>query len=169
MPFCPLCGSEFRAGFSECNTCQVPLVAKLSPAMSGGDDFEEDEMDAIDIELKLLTGTTSSSQASIVRRLLDEAGIPSIVQGGHGDEIGSGEPYQIFVDENWYDDARASIEAYMSPGLVTGQIEGDLQRLEKELVSLERGHSHLKPQLGAVKSSLQQLQKELEQLNRELD
>lgn len=163
MPFCPSCGSEFRSGFSECNTCHVPLVARLNNVTS-----DEEDVD-MEIELKPLTRTTSTSQATIIRRLLDEAGIPSLVQGGHGDDIGSGEPYQIFVDENWYDDARASIEAYLSPGLVTGQIEGDLQRLEKELVNLERGHSHLKPQLGAVKASLQQLQKELELLNRELD
>lgn len=26
MPWCPKCGAEFRPGFTECNTCHIPLI-----------------------------------------------------------------------------------------------------------------------------------------------
>ena len=26
MPWCPKCGAEFRPGFTECNTCHIPLM-----------------------------------------------------------------------------------------------------------------------------------------------
>lgn len=26
MPWCPKCGAEFRSGFTECNTCHIPLI-----------------------------------------------------------------------------------------------------------------------------------------------
>lgn len=26
MPWCPKCGAEFRAGFTVCNTCRLPLI-----------------------------------------------------------------------------------------------------------------------------------------------
>ena len=29
MPWCPKCKAEFREGFTECSTCQVPLVDSL--------------------------------------------------------------------------------------------------------------------------------------------
>ena len=29
--FCPVCGSEYRKGFTECNDCQIPLVDTLPP------------------------------------------------------------------------------------------------------------------------------------------
>ncbi len=32
MPVCPSCASEFREGFTECNSCQIPLV---DPSMLG--------------------------------------------------------------------------------------------------------------------------------------
>ena len=166
MPFCPMCGSEFRSGFSECNTCHVPLVASLN-GTNREVEFVED--DPVDLEIKLLLSISSTSQASFVRRLLDESGIPSVIQGGHGDEIRTGEPYRIYVDEAWYDAGREAIESFSAPGLVTGQIEGDLARLEKELGPLEKAHPKLKPQLAAVRLSLQQLQNDLTKLNEELE
>ena len=29
MPWCPKCKAEYREGFTECSTCQVPLVDTL--------------------------------------------------------------------------------------------------------------------------------------------
>ena len=29
MPWCPKCKAEYREGFTECNTCHVPLVDEL--------------------------------------------------------------------------------------------------------------------------------------------
>ncbi len=40
MPFCPNCGAEFRAGFTECNTCQVQLVEE----QDGGLELNEENV-----------------------------------------------------------------------------------------------------------------------------
>ena len=168
MPFCPSCGSEFRSGFIECNSCHVPLVASLNAETNGADEvyFEEDDSES---ELQLLLTLTSNSQATFVRRLLDDAGVPSVLHGGHGDELRSGEPYRILVDEDYFEAAQETIESFRSPSLVTGQIEGDLQRLQQELQRLEREAAHARPQLHAVRASMEKLQSDLNALNRELE
>jgi hypothetical protein len=170
MPYCPSCGAEFRAGFTECNSCRVPLVASLNaePAAAvSAEPYEED--DASEGVLQLLVTLTSASQATYVRRLLDDAGVPSVMLGGHGDDIRGGEPYRLFVDEDYFEAAQETIESFRSPTLVTGQIEGDLTRLQQELSRMEKENDHLRPQLHAVRASMEQLQRDLHALNRELD
>lgn len=165
MPICPSCGSGFRAGFSECNTCHVPLV----------DSLDEPEVEAI-VEagdgantLHLLGTMTEDAQAILLRRLLDEAEIPSILQGGHGLQIGQCVPFRILIDEDYFEAARETIAAYQSPALLTGQIEGDLGRLSSELNRLKRERQDLAPKLQALQQSVDQLRQQLEALNRDLD
>lgn len=174
MPFCPSCGAEFRAGFTACNTCRVPLVDSLE-----GDDDEQEmgangsrgaayEADDAADTLQLLGAFEEDAQAIYVRRLLDDAGIPSVVVGGHGATIRNCEPYRVFVDEDYFEAAQETIESFRSPSLVTGQIEGNLSRLEKELDRIARENAHAKPQVHAVRTSLEKLQKDLNALNHEL-
>jgi hypothetical protein len=165
MPFCPSCGAEFRAGFTECNTCQVPLVASLEAAEEApgrAADFEDDT-------LRLLSSFGDEAQAAFVRRLLDDAGVPSVLQGGHAANVKGCEPYRVLVDEDYFEAAQETIEIYRSPALVTGQIEGNLSRLRDELQRLERGREDLTPQFQAVEESLERLQADLSALNRELE
>lgn len=170
MPYCPSCESEFRAGFTECNSCRVPLVASLAAApqsVASVEQFEEEETS--EAVLQQLVTLTSASQATYVRRLLDDAGVPSVMLGGHGDDIRSGDPYRIFVDEDYFEAGQETIESFRSPTLVTGQIEGDLTRLQQELSRLEKSNDRLKPQLHAVRGSMEKLQSDLKALNQELD
>ena len=170
MPYCPSCESEFRAGFTECNSCRVPLVASLAAApqsVVSVEQFEEEETS--EAVLQQLVTLTSASQATYVRRLLDDAGVPSVMLGGHGDDIRSGDPYRIFVDEDYFEAGQETIESFRSPTLVTGQIEGDLTRLQQELSRLEKTNDRLKPQLHAVRGSMEKLQSDLKALNQELD
>lgn len=44
MPFCPRCKAEYRADFTECADCQVPLVAEL-PVEEPTDEFFCDHCD----------------------------------------------------------------------------------------------------------------------------
>ena len=171
MPYCPSCESEFRAGFTECNSCRVPLVASLnteSVSVVSVAQYEDDDATTESVLQQLVT-LTSASQATYVRRLLDDAGVPSVMLGGHGDDIRSGEPYRIFVDEDYFEAAQETIESFRSPTLVTGQIEGDLTRLQQEVSRLEKENERLKPQLHAVRSSMEKLQSDLKALNQELD
>lgn len=167
MPFCPSCGSEFRAGFTQCNTCHVPLVASLGAAA----EEEPDKMPDFEPsgELRLLSSHDDQGQAAFIRHLLDQAGVPSVVQGGHSQNVKGCEPYRVLVDEDYFDAAQETVESYRSPSLVTGQIEGNLGRLQDELRQIGREHERLAPQLSAVQKSLAQLQNDLSALNRELD
>ena len=165
MPICPSCGSEFRAGFTDCNTCHVALVDSL--------DSPEDEVDIVeqvDEETLHLLGTfNDDAQAILVRHLLDGAGIPSIVQGGHGSQVGHCVPYRVFVDEDYVEAAQETIAAYQSPTLLTGQVEGDLARLSTELNRLGRERRELVGKIQSVLQSVEQLRERLDVLNRELE
>ncbi len=170
MPYCPSCESEFRAGFTECNSCRVPLVTSLNAApQSAASVATYEEAETSESVLQQLVTLTSGSQATYVRRLLDDAGVPSVMLGGHSDDIRSGDPYRIFVDEDYFEAAQETIESFRSPTLVTGQIEGDLTRLQQELGRMEKENDRLKPQLHAVRTSMEKLQSDLHALNRELD
>ena len=165
MPHCPSCGAEFRAGFTHCNTCQVPLVASLEAEDEGpGGAVEIDES-----ALRLLSHFNEEAQAALVRRLLDEAGVPSVLQGGHAQSVGGCEPYRLLVDEDYIDAAQETVEAARSPSLVTGQIEGILGRLQDGLRQVGRERSRLAPQVQAVEASLERLQADLRTLNREIE
>lgn len=166
MPVCPSCGSEFRAGFTECNTCRIPLVASL-------DEPEEEVAQVIEDDgeetLQLLATLQDDTQATLIRRLLDEASIPSIVQGGHAHNIGQCIPFQILIDEEYIDAARETVAAYQSPSLMTGQVEGALARLSIELGRIGKERRDLTAKLQAIKVSSEQLQKQLAELNEELE
>jgi hypothetical protein len=173
MPFCPSCGAEFRAGFTACNTCRVPLVDSLkggngptaqTTAVSRGAADEEQAEDT----LRLLATFEDDTQAVFMRRLLDDAGIPSVFVGGHGANVRSCEPYRVLIDEDYFEAAEEAVESVRSPSLVTGQIEGYLGRLTTELSRIERDHDYAKPQVHAVRASLEKLQNDLNALNREL-
>lgn len=166
MPFCPSCGSEFRAGFTQCNSCHVPLVASRAAANEEPEEMPDFEASG---ELRLLSSFDDQGQAAFVRHLLDEAGVPSVVQGGHSQNVKGCESYRVLVDEDYFEAAQETIESYRAPSLVTGQIEGNLGRLREELGQIEREREHLAPQLRTVQESLARLQNDLGALNRELD
>jgi hypothetical protein len=165
MPICPSCGSEFRAGFVECNTCHVALVDSL-------DEPEEERTEVVeeasDETLQLIGTLEDEAQAIVTRRLLDEAGIPSVVQGGHA-AIGHCVPYRIYVDEDYLEAARETLSDYQSPVLVTGQIEGNLTRLSRELNRILRERKELSPRVQGISDGIDAVRKRLEELNAELD
>ncbi len=165
MPFCPSCGAEFRAGFTRCNTCDVPLVASLEAGPEESGNESELEGDT----LHLLSSFPDEAQAAFVRRLLDEAGIPSVVQGGHSTNTAHCEPFRVLVDEDYFEAAQETIESYRAPSLVTGQIEGNLTRLRDELGRIKEERSDLSSQLRTVEQVLERLLVELRTLNRELE
>jgi hypothetical protein len=90
--WCPSCGAEYRAGSTQCAECRVELVAdKPRPFAArhdhdlgdGGDDGDEDAL----VEL----GEWPRLQALILRRRLESAGIPVMIEwsGTRGEAIGT--------------------------------------------------------------------------------
>ena len=168
MPYCPSCGAEFRVGFTTCNTCHTPLVASLDEPeeeVSAAAEAEDDAEDTI----KPLGVFGDDAQAMLIRRLLDEADIPSVVHGGHAQQIGQCTPWRIFVDEDYFDSAKETLASYQAPTLLTGQIEGVLGQFENELGQLGRTRRDLQDQIKAVRESIAALREDLSALNNELE
>jgi hypothetical protein len=162
MPFCPSCGAEFRAGYTRCNTCQVALVASLEALKDQG---EEDESGG----LRFFIGFTNEAQAAYARQLLDVAGVPTVVRGGHAASVEDCQHYQLFVHEDFVEAAQAVLDSYHSPSLVTGEIEDHLRHFQQALDAVERERADLAPHLRAVTQSIEHLQTELQAFNRKLD
>jgi hypothetical protein len=84
--WCPSCGAEYRAGSTQCTECRVELVAEkprpFAPRHDGFDDGEEDAL----VEL----GEWPRLQAQILRRRLESAGVPVMIEwsGTSGDAVG---------------------------------------------------------------------------------
>jgi hypothetical protein len=67
--FCPVCGDEYRAGFSQCEECNAALVDALEPSP---------ELPPLELTTVLETG--DQSLAVVARSVLQSAGIPSIAR-----------------------------------------------------------------------------------------
>jgi hypothetical protein len=170
MPFCPSCGAEFRAGFIECNSCLVPLVASLEDFVDeSGSDTRAAHVDHDEDDLKLLASFNDEGEIVLARRLLDEGGVPSVVHGGHAQNVGACNAFQLFVDEDYVDAARETLAAYQSPSLVTGQIEGQLVRLQQELIQVERRRRDLGSEIQSVRDGIERLKVSLQGLNHRLE
>lgn len=165
MPFCPSCGAEFRAGYIQCNSCLVPLVDSLEALNEESSAEAEFEAGG----LHLLASLADESQVAYARHLLDGAGVPSVVQGGHARDTGSCEPYRLYVHEDDWEEAQTVLASYDSPSLVTGEIEGNLDRLQSNLQRIEREQKNLAPHLRTVVNSIERLRADLQALNRMLD
>jgi hypothetical protein len=70
--YCPECGTEYRAEFTVCADCGVPLVAQKPEEIGHGD-----------LELDLVTVFEASDPVLIAsaKEILDEAGIPFYLSG----------------------------------------------------------------------------------------
>jgi hypothetical protein len=73
--FCPVCGDEYREGFSECAECKVPLVATLPLSESCEPSADED------VKWVTVLYTGDLSLISIAKSLLDSEGIPYLASG----------------------------------------------------------------------------------------
>jgi hypothetical protein len=72
--YCPQCRAEYRAGFTECSDCHVPLLTGTGVP---------DPQHTIDpaLELVVVLETNDSIQLAMAKGLLEDAGIPFFVLG----------------------------------------------------------------------------------------
>ncbi len=69
--YCPECGAEYRAGFTECADCRVPLT----------DEPPESEAADPGLELKIVFEGNDPLLVAAAKSVLEEAGIPFYVLG----------------------------------------------------------------------------------------
>jgi len=68
--FCPVCGDEYRAGFSRCADCDVDLVVKPPSEVGPPQRFE----------LTTVLETGDQTLIAVAKSVLDSAGIPCIAR-----------------------------------------------------------------------------------------
>ncbi len=71
--YCPECRAEYRAGFTQCSDCRIPLVAGTPPAPALRFDPTLDPV--------IVLETNDPVQSALARGLLEDAGIPFLVLG----------------------------------------------------------------------------------------
>ncbi len=83
--WCPSCGAEYQVGASNCADCRVALVAERPEHLDDPDDLADDDVGGL-FEL----GEWPKLQAQILRRRLETAGVPVMIEwtGGADDRRG---------------------------------------------------------------------------------
>jgi hypothetical protein len=76
--WCPSCGDEYRAGSTQCADCRVALVTYRPRTFTAATDAEHAEHGPEDALVEL--GEWPKLQAQILRRRLESAGIPVMIE-----------------------------------------------------------------------------------------
>jgi hypothetical protein len=71
MAFCPSCKAEYRSGFERCADCSVALVDSLP---------EPEKGDPTPMELAELATFPNPAEAAMIRELLEENGITTVLR-----------------------------------------------------------------------------------------
>ena len=101
--FCPECSSEYRAGYTRCSDCQVPLVSALPP--------EEMDTDHGD-EVVTVFVTRDIVEAETVKELLEANGIEVHVAGESSPLPGVPGEVRLIVNADDADRANRTIEEF---------------------------------------------------------
>jgi hypothetical protein len=123
---CPVCGAEYRAGFTECSDCLVPLV-RPAPPVGGGEDVSDRGSTAKPSAMVAIFVANGPAQVALVKSTLEAAGIPALVR--ETGDFGSGtfgapgmgtsgflRPVEFQVRERDADEARTLVEG-LGPGV----------------------------------------------------
>jgi hypothetical protein len=110
--YCPQCRTQYRDGFIECSDCKVPLLAGTAPA-------EPDRFDP-NLDLAVVAETYDRIQLSMVKGLLEDAGIPFFLLGQITTLISDVDPFlhkrvQVQVPRDREAEARELLETVLQP------------------------------------------------------
>ena len=85
MPVCPSCGAEFREGFSECNSCMIPLVSP-SDQEAAKTGFSSSPRDILENVEKGMIPQPHLAAARELEKMLLTEDIPCYVQAEEADQ-----------------------------------------------------------------------------------
>lgn len=98
--YCPSCRSEYRAGFSRCEDCDVALIAELP---------QEQERFT---ELVEVLSTADAGEVALIESILGAAEIPYLTQGKNFN-LGRNIPVRLLVPEECLDEARELLADFL--------------------------------------------------------
>jgi len=103
--FCPICGTEYRKGFTECSDCHVRLVNQLPDAQEAAAHKKPDS-----VKLVRIRETDNLADVTVIKLLLDSKGIEYMLQGETLKFVHPVDPVILFVREDDADRARDSLK-----------------------------------------------------------
>ncbi len=82
--WCPSCGAEYEVGSTQCRDCRVALVNERPPGLDADDGDDNGDGDLVAL------GEWPKVQAQVLRRRLDSAGVPVMIEWSNtpGDQRG---------------------------------------------------------------------------------
>jgi hypothetical protein len=92
--FCPNCRSEYRAGFTRCNDCDVALVDELAAE-------EQPEF----VALVEVLSTADAGQIPLIKSILEGEEIPYLAQGENFN-LARNIPVRFLVPREFLEDAK---------------------------------------------------------------
>ncbi len=110
MPYCPVCGAEFRKGFAECSDCGVELVEEeedeLFPDDEDESDVADEEEDLVAEEeadlVEIFSGPPFAAQ--MLANALKEQGIGAVVESDSDNVLIGPTESSVFVTETDYNE-----------------------------------------------------------------
>lgn len=94
--YCPKCKGEYRAGFTQCVDCQIPLVNELP--QSGPDQAP--------IDLVEVLSTADPGLIALVKSVLEAEEIPYLAHGEHFSRMHATIPVRFLVAKEDVEEAR---------------------------------------------------------------
>lgn len=111
--YCPQCRVEYREGFTECADCRVPLLAGTPPP-EPPDPFDPSLGTVVVME------TRDAVQLAMAKGLLDDSGIPFVLQGRITTLVTDVDPFlqknvRIVVPRDRETEARELLDYLLNP------------------------------------------------------